>query len=135
MPTLRTDLKQHLLSTWALALKLSKTNRDPLESFLNIHKSSKRAQPEQLLVYKHAILLHKIYNEKIPPMDWVELTFNQTITSRETFFNTIKTNRNKVGNNILSTRLSVLNKKIKLEDLNLAINVFKLKYKQILITF
>ena len=110
MPTLRTDLKQHLLSAWALALKLSKTNPDPLESFVNIHKSSKRAQPEQLLVYKHAILLHKIYNEKIPSMDWVELTFSQTITSRETFFNTIKTNRNKVGNNILSARLSVLNK-------------------------
>ena len=135
MPTLRTDLKQHLLSDSAKALKLSKPNPDPFESFINKHKLSKRALPNQLLEYKHAILLHKIYNEKIPPMDWIELTFNQAITSRETFFNTIKTNRNKVGNNILSTRLLVLNKKIKLEDLNLTLNTFKLKYKQILITF
>ena len=68
-------------------------------------------------------------------MDWIELTFNQTIMSRETFFNTIKSNRTKTGNNIISTRLTVLNKKIKPEDLNLTLNAFKLKYKQILITF
>ena len=67
LPTLRTDLKKHLLSASAIALKLSKTNPDPLESYVNIHKSSKRALPNQLLVYKHAILFHKIYNKKSLP--------------------------------------------------------------------
>ena len=134
LPKLKTDLKQHLLSASAKALKLSKPNPDPFESFVNIHKSCKRALPKQLPEYKHAILLHKIYNEKIPPMDWIELTFNETITSRETFFNTIKTNRNKVGNNILSTRLSVLNNK-KIRGSKPHLDTFRLKYKQILITF
>ena len=87
--------------------------------------------PSRVLEFKHAILLHKIYNTQIPQMDWIELTFNQSITSRETLFNTVKTNRTKIGNNIITTRLTVINRKIKLEDLNLSINAFKFKYKQI----
>ena len=128
---LKHDLKQHLLSASAKALKISLINPDPFESCINVHKFCNKALPIKVLEYKHTILLHKIYNIHIPQMDWIELTFNQSLTSRETFFNTIKTNCTKIGNNIITTRLSVINKKIKLEDLNLSINAFKVKYRQI----
>ena len=85
--------------------------------------SVKKSLPSRVLELKHAILLHKIYNTQIPQMDWIELTFNQSITSL--------TNRTKIGNNIITTRLSIINRKIKLEDLNLSIKAFKFKYKQI----
>ena len=131
LPMLKHELKQHLLSASARALKISLKNPDPLVSFIDVHHLCKIKLPSRVLEFKHAILLHKIYNTQIPQMDWIELTFNQSITSRETLFNTVKTNRTKIGNNIITTRLSVINRKIKLEDLNLSINAFKFKYKQI----
>ena len=111
MPTLKYGLKQQLLSTSAKALKISQTNPDPMESFINIHQLCERTLPNQILKYKHTIVLHKLYNIQIPQMDWIELNFNQTITSRETFFNSIGSHQIKIGNNILSTRLTVINKK------------------------
>ena len=128
---LKHDLKQHLLSASARALKTSLTNPNPFVSFIDVHNLCNKALPSKVLEYKPAILLHKIYNTQIPQMDWIELTFNQSLTSRETFFTTIKTNRTKSGNNIITARLSVVNRKIKLEDLILSINAFKVKYKQI----
>ena len=83
--------------------------------------------------YKHSILLHKFFNNHSPSMDWVELNFNQAITSRETNFNLLKSNKTKIGNNLLSTRLTILNKKVKLDDLNMSLDSFKIKYKKILL--
>ena len=131
LPSLKPELKQSILSASARALKLSQTKQDPMESFYNLHKKCQRALPNQIMEYKHALLLYKIYNTQIPPMDWIELNFNQTLTSRETTFNAIKSNNTKIGNNILSARLTVINKKIKLDDLNLSLDSYKVKYKQV----
>ena len=75
-----------LLLASAKALITSQKHPDPMESFINTHTSYKRAPPSELIVYKHLILLHKIYNEKLPVTDWVELNFNQILTSRQTHF-------------------------------------------------
>ena len=64
-----------------------------------------------------------------PSLDWVELNFNQTSTSREKFYRTVRTNKTKIGNNLLSSRLSILNGKILLDDLNMSLDSFKVKYK------
>ena len=71
-----------------------------------------------------------MYNSYCPQMDWIELNFNQTTTSRQTHFNTIKSNRFNVGNNLLASRLSILNLKIPLIDLNMSLASFKVKYKE-----
>ena len=81
-------------------------------------------------MYKHAILLHKLYNGNLQKADWLDLNFNQNLTSRQTMFNIIKTNNYLVGNNILSNRLSVINNKIELNDLNMSLDSFKVKYKK-----
>ena len=57
---------------------------------------------------------------------------NKPLT-RDKFFNLIRASNFKIRNYILSNRLSVLNNKVKLDDLNLSLNNFKSKYKQILI--
>ena len=80
IPTLKPKLKQIILSTSANALKLSQRNPNFYESFVDIHKSCNRAHPNQFIVYKHSILLHKMYNSYCPQMDWLELNFNQTLT-------------------------------------------------------
>ena len=83
--------------------------------------------------YKHAILLHKLYNEHFPEADFIELNFNQNLTSRQSHFKISKSNAYKVGNNMLATRLSTLNGKILLQDLNMSINGYKIKYKNALL--
>ena len=67
-------------------------------------------------------------------MDWIELNFNQAMSTREIFFNSVKTNQTKIGNNLLSSRFAMFKKKIKLKDLNMSLNSFKAKYKQVLLT-
>ena len=128
IPTLKPELKQIILSTSACALKISQRNPNFYESFIDIHKACKRAHPNQYIVYKHSILLHKMYNSYCPYMDWIELNFNQTLTSRQTLFNTVKSNHFQVGSNLLTSRLSILNLKIPLTDLNMSLASFKVKY-------
>ena len=62
LPTLKPEIKQHLLSASANALKLAQHYPDRMESFINVHKSVKRATPEKILLFKHAVLLHKLFN-------------------------------------------------------------------------
>ena len=65
--------------------------------------------------------------------DWINFNFNQTFTSRQTKFNTIPNNNFKVGNNLLSTRLTIVTNQIDLLDLNLTLNSFKIKYKKLML--
>jgi hypothetical protein len=134
LPNLKPTLKQLLLSASANALKLCQRTPNMYESFINVHKSCQRATPNQMIMYKHAILLHKLYNNNLPKADWVELNFQQILTSRQTTFKIIKSNNYLVGNNLISTRLSILNNKIDLNDLNLSLDSFKVKYKEKLLT-
>ena len=134
MPTLNPQIKQHLLSASANALKLAQRHPDRMESFINIHCNMNRATLEKLLTFKHAVLLHKLYNDQSPSFDWVDLNFKQTFTTRQTHFNIIRSNNYRVGNNILSNRFYILNNKISLKDLNLSLNGFKTKYKPLLLS-
>ena len=85
--------------------------------------------PNQMLNYKHAILLHELYNTNLHGTDWVDLNLQQIFKSCQTTYNIMKSNNFLVGNNLLSTRLSILNKKVDLNDLNLSLDTFKVKYK------
>ena len=49
-------------------------------------------------------------------VDWIELNFNWTLTSREHSFKITQANTTKVGKNLLKSRLANLNKKIKVEN-------------------
>ena len=82
-----------------------------------------------MIQYKHAILLHNLYSNNLPQADWLDLNFNQILTSRQTSLKIIKTNNYLVGNNLISNRLATLNGKVNLKDLNLSLDSFKIKYK------
>ena len=60
IPTLAPELKQILMSSSANELKLSQPLTNQMQSYINIHKECKRAQPEQMIMYNHAIMLHKL---------------------------------------------------------------------------
>jgi hypothetical protein len=134
LPTLSPDLKQMLLSASANALKLTQNNPNYMQSFVDIHKSCKRALPEQMILYKHAILLYKLYNENLPETDWLALNFQQTTTTRQAVFFILKNNNFKIGNNILTNRLNILNNKIPLNLLNRSFNTYKIECKKLLLS-
>ena len=78
----------------------------------------KHALPEQMILFRHAILLYKLYNIAIPEMESTAINFQQLLTSRQTNFSVVKSNQKRVGNNILGNGLHILNNKVKLTDTN-----------------
>ena len=133
MPSLKTELKKKLLSISARALKVTIYYPDSMISFENIHKMNNRAMPEAFMTYKSAIQLFKLYNSDDHTLEWVSLNVNQIFTTRQSNFIIMKTNRTKVGLNILSNRLHVLNGMIPLTWLNQPISTFKINCKRLLL--
>ena len=131
IPNLKTSLKQKLLSTSAKALKVcSKTFIDDI-SFFNLHRSFDRATPEQMMLYKLALSLFKIYNSNFNSIEFVMLNFNQIFTSRQTKFITSKSTHSKIGLNSLANRFYALNNKIPLDWLNHSFVTYKVKCKNL----
>ena len=118
--TLNQSMKNQLLSISAKALKLwMKTPDLWMLSFNNLHEMAGRATPEKLGDYKLALRLYKVFKNQIPTQDWVNLNYNIIQTSRQTNCMTAKTNRLKLGMNLISNRFFYLNGKINLDWLNL----------------
>ena len=118
--SLSPNLKQVLLSTSAKALILCQKQVDRSISFVDFHRIHNRATPDQMLKYKHALMLHSLYNNNKPRMEWLMLNFQQILTSRQNNFEFLRTNQYRVGLNILINRLSTLNRLIPLEWVNLS---------------
>ena len=131
IPSLNQNCKKLLLNAPANALKVCETKYDPNISFVNLHKKYKRALPNDFCNYKHCLLLYKLFNTRIPKLDWLDLNFQMINTSRQMYFECQNKSNYKVGNNILCNRLSCLNKKINLDIFNLPIATFKVNCKQI----
>ena len=131
LPSIKMSLKQKLLSISARALKVcNKTYLNNI-SFIDLHKSNSRATPDQMMMYKLALSLFKIYNSNYNSIEFIKLNFNQILTSRQTKFITTKNNRTKVGLNNLANRFYVLNNTIPLDWLNSAYVTYKVKCKNV----
>ena len=61
-------------------------------------------------------------------MDCIELNFNQILTTFQKHFKIIKMTSYKIGENKPSSRLSILNDKIPLQDLKMSLDGFKVIY-------
>ena len=133
LPSLKYELKKKLLSISARALKVTMYYPDNMISYENIHKMNNRAMPEAFMSYKLAIQLYKLYNSVNHSLEWVSLNLNQILTTRQTNFITLKTNKTKVGLNILSNRLHSINGLIPLTWLNQSICTFKINCKKLLL--
>ena len=96
-----------------------------------LHSINKRAQPDQILKYKLALMLFKLYRDKIPSREWLALNDEQTFTSRQTKFHVNSTSNYKVGYNTPTRRLTLINNKIELVWLNLSFDSYKIKCKNL----
>jgi hypothetical protein len=103
-------------------------------SYETLHKINNRALPDQMMLYKHALMLFKLYQFRTPTIEWIELQHSQMLTTRQTQFEVCSPTLYVFGKNILTHRLTVLNRKIDLSWLNLAIDSFKVKCKSQFLT-
>ena len=131
MNSLNTVLKQHLLSASANALKILGNKSDLRTSYDQLHRIHKRAVPLDVMKYRLAIQLHKLYNDNYTNNDWIDLNLQQNFNSRQTCVRITDCSNVKVGKNILVNRLGVLNNLISYDSLNLSLIAFKLHCKNI----
>ena len=108
IPSLNQNCKKLLLSASANALKLCNPYYDPSISYVDLHTIHKRALPNKFCFYRNCLLLYKVFNTSIPKEDWLDLNFKMIQTSRQTYFEIMNNSSYKVGNNILSNRLSCI---------------------------
>ena len=73
-------------------------------SYDTLHSLNKRALPAKMMIYKLAITLFRVYNERMPQFEWLNLNFTQILTSRQANFVALNIPKYKVGNNILTNR-------------------------------
>ena len=71
-------------------LKIAHRNVNPMQSFINIHRDCNQATPEKLSLFKHALLLFKLYNTNLPKLDWIALNFQQVNSARQAKFQIVK---------------------------------------------
>ena len=82
LPTLKPSLKQKLLSASAKALKVCCRINDYMISFATIHTLCNCATPNQMLQYKLALCLFKLYNnDDYNPIEFLSLNCDQVFTS------------------------------------------------------
>ena len=129
IPSLKCTLKQKIMSSSAKAIKMCMKWCTNDVSFIRIHEMNQRATLEKYLMYKHALSLHKLMNNDNYTTEWVALNFNQTLTSRQTNFFTLKNNRKRVGMNAFAKRVFILNGKIPLTWFEMSFDTFKVNCK------
>ena len=131
---LNARLKQHLLAASSNAIRILNNVSDLRTSYVQLHNHEKRALPMNFARYRLAIQLFKIYNGGNENEDWIDMNFQQNFNARTETFHINDYSNVKVGKNILCNRLTVLNRQIKLEWLNLSLISFKLKAKSLFMT-
>ena len=72
-------------------------------SFVNLHKMCSRATPEQMMTYKMALCLFKLYNSKFNSIELTILNFNQLLNSRQTHFKFLRTLNTKLASTLWQT--------------------------------
>jgi hypothetical protein len=127
------NLKHLLLSASARSIKACMFKPDAIISFIQIHEINLRATPNQIMIYKDLLLLHKLYNGK-QPLTAIYLNFQHQFLMRQGLFTVAKTNKYEIGESILVNRLSVVNNLILLDWLNLTYATYKLKCKEKFVT-
>ena len=131
---LKLELQKNLKYASANALKLCIPRSDSYMTHTEIHRLARRALPDQMCKYKHALSLYKLFNHQCPETEFVNLNFQLCDNARSTKLIFTKRESFEVGKNILLNRLHKLNNLIEKEWLNLTFNTYKVKCKELFLT-
>ena len=129
LPSLSNSSKKQLLSASAHPLKMCTKNYDQSISFLTLHSLNNRATPNQMIKYKTSLILHKIINNDTMSFERQQLFFNQNFNRRNNKASFRDLSNYRIGKNLITNRLDILNNKIPYDWFNESILSFKLKCK------
>ena len=114
----------------ANAIRSCDKNLTIFNTHTKIHTMANRALPDQILNYKHAITMFKLFKQCQPETEFVQINFQLNQNQRLNHANFFKRQNYEARKNILLNRLAHLNGKIEKSWLELSLNSFKIKCKQ-----
>ena len=130
IPSLNSTLKQKLLAASVKAIKICVKYCTNDVSYIEHHTIHKRATPEKMILYKHALNLFRLYNCNDYNMEWAALNYNQIFTTWQTKFISKKAHTKKVGLNAFANRISIINNRVPLNWFNMSFDTFKVHCKK-----
>ena len=130
MASLKSTLKQKILSASARALKVCSKFDLSEVSFIKIHEMYNRGTPKIFLLFKLALALFKLFQGNDLTTEFLALNQNTILTSRQINFIATKDNKRRVGLNVLANRFNLLNNIIPLSQFNKSIDSFKIFCKK-----
>ena len=104
------------------------------DTHTQIHKTANRALPDQMINYKQAIIMYKLFNMCQPELEFVNLNFQLNQNPRIKHANFFTRQNYDTEKNIMLNRLSHLNDKILKSWLDLSLDTFKVKCKELFLT-
>ena len=115
----------------ANALRIATNEITIYHTHTEIHQMVNRALPDQMIQYKHALMMYQLFKKCTPDNEFMNLNFQANLNQRIQYQNLIRIQNYNVGNNILLNRLCSLNNKIDKSLMNGSYLTFKLKCKAV----
>ena len=134
IPGLTRTLHKKLKYASANALKLCAPGVTVYSTHSEIHRLSERALPEKMCLYRHAVIMYKLFNNIICENEFLHLNFQLYDNERGLNLVFMKNQQFEVGKNILLNRFAELNNKIDKRWLNLNLATFKVKCKSLFLS-
>ena len=132
IPGLQLKLKKNIKLASANACKLCIPRGNVhLMTHTEIHAQAKRALPENMCMYKHALMLYKLLRNDLCDDELMYLNFQIADNDRSATMSFFKRQKYDVGKNILLNRLHILNNKIEKNWINLKLDSYKIKCKEL----
>ena len=123
-PALNGAMKQSLLSVSANALRSCLSLSFDI-SFENVHRTSNKCTPNQIMLYQCSLKLHKMLNDPIITTEIIHIFEQSVFTGRQITFEILRLNNNKIGMNTQANKLYHVTKMIGLDKLNLSFVHYK----------
>ena len=132
IPGLQLKLEKNMKLASANACKLCIPRENVhLLTHTDIHAQAKRALPENMCMYKHALMLYKLLRNDLCDNELMHLNFQIADNERSTKMSFFKRQKYDVGKNVLLNRLHILNDKIEKNWINLKLDSYKIKCKEL----
>ena len=114
----------------ANALRIVSNNIKIFHTHTEIHKMTKRALPDQMIKYKHALMMYKLLRNCMPDNEFMHLNFQANLNPRLQHHSFLRRQNYIVGDNILLNRMCNLNSSILKCMTNQSYLSYKLKCKE-----
>ena len=131
LPDRSTEQNKMIKFASANALRIISNEMTIYHTHTEIHKMAKRALPDQMIQYKHALMMYKLFRHCTPDNEFVHLNFQANLNQRLQHHKFLKMQNYSVGNNILLNRMCSLNNTILKSMTDVSYLSYKLKCKEL----